>query len=280
MQKNQVAIIGYGYVGKAMQLIFPDAYIYDPTYTESKSKEQINTDCQLAIVCVPTPPLGTNGVQAVDQDEKNFLGVDTSIVEETISWLATKHIVIKSTVPPTTTDTLNKKYNKQICFSPEYIGEGGYVVPSHYPDPKDPRKHEFMIIGGAQSECEEILALFMPKLGPAKMYYILSAVEAECVKYMENTYGAMKVVFANEWYDMCQQFGASYEKVREGFLLDGRCEPSHTAVFKHSRGFGGKCYPKDLLGIINASETAGYNPEFLKQVWQVNKKMTAKNKST
>jgi len=94
---------------------------------------------------------------------------------------------------------------------------------------------------------------------------------------MENTWGATKVIFANEWYEICQRFGASYNTVREGWVLDSRVERMHTAVFPRKRGFGGKCFPKDLLGIIAQSEKAGYEPSLLKQVWNSNKVMLKKN---
>lgn len=274
---KKVAIIGYGYVGKGMHKIFPNALIFDPFYKESASKEQINQECGLAIVCVPTAPLGM-GEQKVNPDEKVFLPADLSIVRESISWLETEFILIKSTVPPTTTETLRKEFGKKICFSPEYIGEGNYYVPPHYPDPLDPRKHDFLIVGGDKDDCVDILAYFYKEMGPAKKYLVCSSVEAELVKYMENTWGATKVTFCNEWYDICKQFGGAYEIVREGFLMDSRVEPMHTAVFKDKRGFSGKCFPKDLLAIVAQCEAKGYTPELLKQVWEVNKQMLNKNK--
>ena len=106
--KNKVAIIGYGYVGKAMQKIFPDALLYDVnpiaidgTDSLNATKEQINT-CALAIVCVPTPmQFGL---------VKEFTAVDTSIVEEVLSWLTTPLVLIKSTVPPGTTARLSAQW--------------------------------------------------------------------------------------------------------------------------------------------------------------------------
>jgi len=297
---KKVAIIGHGFVGKGMSKIFPDAYVYDPSYPVKvgiigeqnqdpdkpywiANKESINKDCGLAIICVPTPPLGM-GEQKVNEDEDKFLGVDLSYIEDVLSWLKVDLVLIKSTVPPGTTDMLQVKFGdhdarlfRKICFSPEYMGEGNYYTPPKYPDPLDPRKHDFMIIGGDKKDCQDVLAYFIPKLGPAKTYYIVDAVEAEAVKYMENTWGAMKVSFCQEWFEMCEKFGASYERVREGLLLDSRVEPMHTAVFRNKRGFGGKCYPKDLLGIISASEKAGYEPKFLKEVWETNKRMIKKN---
>lgn len=279
--KNKVAIIGYGYVGKAMHKIFPDAYVYDANLSEHQNeilKFQINKECGLAIVCVPTPPKGMSGVQKVNEDENNFLEVDLSIIEDTIAWLEAPLILIKSTIPPGTTDYLIEKYGKRICFSPEFIGEGHYYTPPQYPDPEDPRKHDFMIIGGNKEIADEILTYFIEKLGPAKTYFKCSSKEAECIKYIENTWGAQKVTFANEWHEICKAFGVSFNTVREGWILDSRVEKMHTAVFENKRGFGGKCFPKDLLGIIAASEKVGYEPKLLKEVWESNKRMLKLNK--
>jgi UDPglucose 6-dehydrogenase len=274
---KKVAIIGYGFVGRGMSIIFPEAIIYDPFIKElSTTKEQVN-ECDLAIVCVPTAPKGMEGIQGVNEDETEYLEADLSILNDVLSWLDTDLILIKSTVPPGTTLGLNKLLDKKICFSPEYMGEGNYYVPPKYPDPLDPRQHGFMIIGGDKKVAQDILAFFLTVLGPAKKYMIMSSIEAELVKYMENTWGAMKVSFCNQWFDICETFGGSYEVVREGFLLDPRTEEMHTVVFRDKRGFNGKCYPKDLLAIVGACKKAGFTPDLLAEVWETNKKHLKKN---
>ena len=326
--KNKVAIIGHGYVGKGMSKIFPGALVYEPTqkkglgYIEDNGdihrpfdikeneigllkkvnfsdKEEINKECGMAIICVPTPPV-TMDKQEVKDDEDRFLEVDLSIIEDVFSWLKVPLVLIKSTVPPGTTDMLKRKYGhgldtiqpneildneleenlalRRICFSPEYMGEGKYYVPPKYPDPTNPMKHEFMVIGGSTKDCDDILDYFIRKMGPAKRYIKVTAVEAELVKYMENTWGATKVTFCNTWYDICKTFGASYNSVREALLADSRVEQMHTAVFPDKRGFGGKCYPKDLLGIIAQCEKKGYSPDLLKEVWEVNRRYLKMNK--
>lgn len=273
---KKIAIIGCGYVGKGVQKIFPDALVYDPAYRIADrrilDKQVINENCDLAIVCVPTPPKGMTE-QAVPDNQDAFLPVDTSIVEEVISWLETPLILIKSTVPPGTTERLAIENNKSICFSPEYMGEGGYYMPPRYPDPTNPVQHEFVIIGGEKEPADKIVDIFVEALGPSKTYFTCSATEAECIKYMENTWIATKVTFANEWKNICDRFGARYNTVREGWGLDSRVEKMHTAVFPDKRGFGGKCLPKDLHGIVSAVRSEGYEPSLLEQVWYANQKM-------
>lgn len=241
-----IAIIGYGIVGKAMHKIFPDAYIYDITIG---TKEEVN-QCELAIICVPTPA-------------KDDGSVDISIVEEVLEWLKTPLVLIKSTVPP----GFSEKHG--VNFSPEYIGESKYqITPWKYMSKDDPREHDFVIIGGKDNE--RIAEIFQEQLGPEKTYYLVSAIEAEIIKYMENSYFAMKVIWANEFKELCDKVGASYMKCREGWALDNRVDKMHTAVFK-KKGFSGKCYPKDVSGIVSFADSIGVNMSVLRTVYNKNK---------
>lgn len=263
--KEKVAIIGYGYVGKAMHKIFPDAILYDKEQNLN-TLDEVN-QCGLAIICVPTP--------MKEDSSKEFKEADISIVEEVVGWIKTPLILIKSTIPPTTTDYLIKKTDKKICFSPEYVGEGKYqITPWKYPDPKDPRLHDFFIIGGEKETREKICNFFVNKLGPEKTYYLVNAVEAEIIKYMENSFLALKVIFAQEFYELCQKLDASYIKVREGWALDKRVDKSHTAVFVDNKGFAGKCLPKDLNEIVSKGESLGADMSLIKTILRKNTKTT------
>jgi len=261
---RKVAIIGYGTVGKAMQKVFPDALIYDENKEKSlATKEEVN-ECELALVCVPTPMKIEEG--------KEFFPADTSIVEEVISWLESKYIVIKSTVPPTFTDTIVAKTGKNVCFSPEIVGESKYFTsPWKYPDPSDPRLHDYVIIGGEKEVREKVCDIFVERLGPEKTYYLTTAVEAEIIKYMENCWGAVKVVFCQEFYDLCQKLGASYHVVREGWTLDKRVEKMHSAVFVNERGFGGKCFPKDTNALVSFADLIGISMDIIKAAIRKNR---------
>lgn len=261
---NSVAIVGLGYVGKGMLKIFPNAVQYDEPLGIGK-KEEVNK-CKLAIVCVPTP-------------SKKDGSCDTSIVEKVISWLKTDLILIKSTVEPGTTDRLKKKLKKRIVMSPEYIGEGKYWIPSKYPDPQTPLTHGFLILGGDDNDCSDVADIFTLKVGPATRVRFMKSIEAELVKYFENTWGATKVIFVNELRDICEKFGANWHRVREGWLDDPRVEPMHTAVFKNKRGFDGKCYPKDTSALLRAVKRIGYNPILLEAMIKANKKYNQKNKN-
>ncbi len=279
---DYIGIVGFGYVGYAVALLFADHFqvrIYDPFVKEDDKRllhknislvtDKADIDgCDMVVVCVPTPMKETNEV-------------DLSIIKETIDWLGSPLILIKSTVPPTTTKKLVEKTGKKIAFSPEFIGEGKYVVQwwkdRGYPHPTDMKYHDFQIFGGDRKVTVDVLQFFKKVLGPGVQYIQTDSVTAEMVKYMENSWGATKVIFCNEFARMAETFGVDYDELRELFLLDGRTERMHTAVFKDDRGFGGKCFPKDVNGIVKASEKAGFEPKLLKSVLRVNNEIRKSN---
>lgn len=254
----KIAIIGYGYVGQAMHKMFGDMVhaIYDP-YKNKDSKEK-NNECDLAIVCVPTP---------MSEDGH----CDTCLVEEAVEWLETPLILIKSTVAVGTTDRLIAKTKKKIAFSPEYVGESKYFTPPWlYPDPEAPLSHGFMVIGGDDKTTQDVADIFIRKMGPHTKMVFLTAKEAEAVKYWENIWGATKVIFCNAMSDYLESLGLNYYRVREGWASDPRVERMYTAVFGDARGFSGKCFPKDLRAFIHSVEESGTDPTLLKTIWNIN----------
>jgi nucleotide sugar dehydrogenase len=260
----KIAIIGQGHVGKAFRS-FIEGYFeyitYDPLHDKTYPEKDIN-EADIAVICVPTP-------QATDGS------CDISIVEEAIARIATPYILIKSTIAPGTTDKLRASTGKKICFSPEYIGESTYQNPIH----KTIRNTPFMIIGGPENERNYLFSCFELILGPHATYYGCNALDAEIIKYMENSFLAAKVTFVNEFCEIAKAYEANWYAIREGWLLDERIGRAFSSVFKDNRGFDGKCLPKDVSGIINASEAKGYSPQLLRQVLHSNDTFRGKKQS-
>jgi len=237
-KKLKIAIIGYGTVGRAISEYFKDKAdlaIYD-VQNNKQSKETVN-GCDIAFICVPTP-----------KKDDDFC--DTSIVEETVSWLSTPLIVIKSTIEPGTTDKLKLKYKKKIIFSPEYISESSYYNPIMRKVIDQP----FIILGGDEIDCRQVKDILLEISGPLIEIYICPAKEAELIKYFENSFFAVKVGFSNEMREICERAGADYHKVRYGWLLDPRINKMHTLAFKDSKGYSGKCLPKDRAALVEWSK--------------------------
>lgn len=275
MSNKKIGVVGYGYVGKAVAQMFKSHYdvlVYDPQYDSGQNFDNVRFvsdiaeigECILGVVATPTPQ-SENGA------------CDTSLVEDSVRKLNTPVILIKSTITPGTTEKLKKETGKRIVFSPEYVGESKYYNP-YFND--DMKAVPFTILGGDEKDNDYVLNILFPILGPTKHYFKTASMNAELIKYMENTFFAMKVTFVNEMYDICNAFGANWYDVREGWLLDPRVERMHTAVFPDNRGFGGKCYPKDTSALLEASKKAGYVPEFLQEMIEVNKKFRKLNENS
>ncbi|MBI4256911.1 UDP-glucose/GDP-mannose dehydrogenase family protein [Candidatus Uhrbacteria bacterium] len=274
MQRQKIAVIGYGYVGKAYVKMLEghyDVVVYDPVYSQDHNYEGVHfvdslqgfEDCALGVICVPTP-------QAPDGS------CDTTYVRSTLETLNTPLIVIKSTVTPGTTDELRTKTGKRLIFSPEYVGESKYYNPFFSDNMKEV---PFVIAGGNDKDCNDYFDLLIPILGPTKTYFKTTSLSAEVIKYMENTYFAIKLTFINEMYNICQALGADWYAVREGWLLDPRVERMHTAVFPSDRGFKGKCLPKDTQALVQAARNNGYEPRFLLEMIENNSNFIKMEKS-
>ena len=253
----KVAVIGnLGVVGRAIEALFRtrcEVITYDRAGDGDYPSEAIAA-CDFAVVCVGTPAGGDGAC-------------DTSDVFEAVGALPIDRVLLKSTVPPGTTDALIAKTGKDVCFWPEYVGE------SPFPSPYWPSGMEdvpFVVVGGRPESRRDFIDLLLPVLGPSRTYFQCTAVEAEVIKYMENAYFATKVTFVNEFRRICDAVGADWHSVREGWLLDPRVDPDHSAVFVDAPGFGGRCLPKDVNAILAAAIKAGYVPEFLQEVLKSN----------
>ena len=82
----------------------------------------------------------------------------------------------------------------------------------------------------------------------------------------------MKVIFANEMYTISQALGIKYEEVKRLVTADKRIFDSHLDVTT-SRGFGGKCFPKDIVALIGRAKDLKVDPKLLETVWDINKKI-------
>lgn len=272
---KKVLIVGYGYVGKAMAEFFRKkykVYVYDPGIAHYEFPDKVNflkvddlneKEVDMAVICVPTP-MNDDG------------SCDASRVAQTLMKLKTELVLVKSTVPPGTMITLKKFFKNKLVFSPEFIGESSYW--SSYSFDREVVETPWFIFGGDKKDCSEVIDYFLPITGPEKEYRITDYRTAELVKYVENVFGALKVTFCNEMYDVCQAFKVDYNELRDLWLLDPRVNKMHTAVFKDKRGFGGKCFPKDINGLVQASARQGYTPELLMKVIECNKNFISKNK--
>jgi UDPglucose 6-dehydrogenase len=171
---------------------------------------------------------------------------DTSIVESVVKKFKDRvdYFLIKSTVEIGTTDRLSKKYHVKIAQSPEYVGEtlGHPLI--------EPRRDGFQIIGGTDEVTEKIASFWRTVLHANAPILVCTAREAEIIKYCENLWIAERVSYWQDIYDICETFGASFTRVREGLVLDPRFSRTHSNVYPNNRGWGGKCLSKDPMALV------------------------------
>ena len=255
--QSEVAIVGYGAVGRSLTAVFPDAVTYDEPL-EIGTREAVNA-CRFALVCVPTPPAADGSC-------------DTSIVEEVVAWLETDVIVILSTVAPGTTERLVRETGKRIVFQPAYGPGETFGHPF-----SDLHKQDWLILGGEEGHTEAVADLYRRALRPETVIRQTSARTAELTKYMENAYLALKVTFCNEFYDIADSMDVDYAELRDLWLLDPRIGASHSLVFTEDRGYGGKCLPKDVSAIVQAASVLGYKPSLLTAMRDTNAAFRSRN---
>lgn len=273
----KIGIVGSeGYVGSAfsdMVWKYYDVVAYDPKLGQkSATKPEIN-ECDLVVISVPTPM--SEKFQEVD--DLKVYSADISIVEEAVSWITAPVILIKSTIPVGTVDALKAKYGKRIVFSPEYVGEGKYKVSARMDFQTDMSATPFLILGGDPADCDYIIDILIPILGPEKTYFKTNAKTAEFIKYKENDYFAHKVVWANEFKEEAQALGVDFYQAWQGWALDPRVDVMHTAVFPGNPGFAGFCLPKDTNALAYRLIEEGFVPEYQIAMLKKNLKLRGKD---
>ena len=225
---KRILIIGYGVVGSnlgaELKRFCPD---FIDKYKGVDTRRHTKHD--IAFVCVDTPKTESSDCDITEV--RNAINENDSDI-----------YVIKSTVLPGTTDMLVTETGKQIVFSPEYYG--GTQHCNNY-------DFDFTIVGGKKEPCIKVVQILQEIYDGRHQFRITDARTAELAKYMENSYLAMKVSFCQQFYDIAEAEGVSYEELRELFILDPRVEPSHTFVYRDHPYWDSHCLNKDVTAIAN-----------------------------
>jgi UDPglucose 6-dehydrogenase len=226
----RVGIIGVGNVGSAVRhgltRIGHDVEVFDTKLPETSIKNLLFTET--TFICVPTP-------QAADGT------CDVSIVEQVVRELAEEKyrglVTIKSTVEPGTTDRLQKKHpHLRFAFCPEFLRERAMYVDFV-------ENHDVLIIGTYDLRDAELLKEVHGSL--PKSHAVISPLEAEFAKYFSNVFNALRIVFANQFYDVVKAAGADYQKIKDAIVRHRNIHDVYLDCNENFRGFGGACLPKD-----------------------------------
>jgi UDPglucose 6-dehydrogenase len=297
-----IGVIGQGFVGGSLTTVFSErgetVYVYDKAgklatggvngFTRNITREILYPGsiaefvqcCEstsgfsgVFFVCVPTPMYEDGSP-------------DVSIVENVLELIAAapytadspeRVAVVKSTVPPGSTESWNKMFNDRglhVVFNPEFLTEANAV--------NDMREQNRIVLGGPRPYINTVRNVFQrafPKVPIVKT----SSTTAEMVKYVTNCLLSVKVSFANEVAQICEALdkdglNIDYDKVVEYAKFDRRLGESHWSVpgpvpthdGRYVRGFGGHCFPKDINALMSVARQYGVEPKVMQAAWDKN----------
>ena len=289
-----IAIIGTGYVGlvtgtcfaefgvevtcvdkdesKITPLLKGEIPIYEPGLQELV-KKNINDgrlrfttelsegvkDALVVFIAVGTPPREDGSA-----DLSHVLQVAAEISECMDTY---KVIVTKSTVPVGTGEKVRKELSKRlpaekfdIASNPEFLREGSAIGDFMRPDR--------VIIGAETEQARAILRdLYRPLYLIETPFVFTNVATAELIKYASNAFLATKITFINEMANLCEQIGGDVHVVAKAMGLDGRIGPK---FLRAGPGYGGSCFPKDTLALLNISRELGHPSKIVESVVEVN----------
>jgi UDPglucose 6-dehydrogenase len=212
--------------------------------------EAVLEAARLLFVCVDTPPTYSG-----DAD----LSRVRAVVEE-IAGRGDHVLIMKSTVPPGTGETIRREIGDAGYVScPEFLKEGSAVADFMHPD-----RVVIGVAAGDERYADEVAALYEPLGGELVRTDVSSA---EMIKLASNAYLATRISFINEIANVCEEVGADVGEVSRGMGLDERIGPS---FLRPGIGFGGSCFPKDVSALKLLAGNSGYHFQLLNSVIEVN----------
>lgn len=264
---NKIGVIGWGYVGQAAGLGFLTSsknkvFWYDKFKESQNTLDEVVEKSDFIFVCVPTPIFD------------DYSGMDMSIVEGVIAQIASKVktngkvVVIKSTSLPGTTKRMAKKYPKlNFAMNPEFLTQKNAN--------RDFLKPARTVIGAESRDvAQRVVKIYKTILPKNQNFVVTDPTSAEVIKYMSNLILASKVLLANEFYGLTKKVGGNYLDVQKAVESDPRIG-THLGVPgpDGDLGFGGACFPKDMVGILGLAKKLKVDVSALEAIWKKNLKV-------
>lgn len=228
----KIGFIGQGWIGKHYADDFENRGFNIVRYSldvQFLGNRDLISDCDIVFIAVPTPtsPDGFN-VNAV-RDVLPLVGKG-------------KIAVIKSTLSPGTTETLQHEFsNIYILHSPEFLVEKTAAFDAAHPN------RNIVGIPKQNDEFVERAKLVLSVLPEAPYETIMDSRDAEFVKYAGNCFLFTKVIYMNLLYDLVTSMHGDWSRIKEALVHDPRIGESHTEpIHKTGRGAGGHCLIKDF----------------------------------
>ena len=175
-------------------------------------------------------------------------------------------VVTKSTVPVGTGDMIEAILREEgvmdvsVASNPEFLREGAAIADFKHPDR--------IVVGAEDQRAQDVLReIYRPLFLNRAPILITGRRTAELTKYAANAFLAVKISFINEIADLCEAVDADVQDVARGIGLDNRIGPK----FLHAGpGYGGSCFPKDTLALLQTADAAGVDQRIVRTTVQVN----------
>ena len=176
-------------------------------------------------------------------------------------------IITKSTVPVGTNREIkhiiagcNPKAKFEVVSNPEFLREGSAIEDFMRPDR--------VVVGVESDEAEAVMRNIYRPLNIRETPVMVTDLEtAETIKYAANAFLATKITFINEIADLCEKTGGDVQQVAKGIGLDTRIG----GKFLHAGpGYGGSCFPKDTLALVQTGQRFGAPQRIVETVVAVN----------
>ena len=175
-------------------------------------------------------------------------------------------VVTKSTVPVGTGDRIEEILREEgvtdvsVASNPEFLREGAAIADFKHPDR--------IVVGAEDDRAQHALReIYRPLFLNRAPILITGRRTAELTKYAANAFLAVKISFINEIADLCEAVDADVQDVARGIGLDNRIGPK----FLHAGpGYGGSCFPKDTLALLQTADKFGVDQRIVRTTVQVN----------
>src|SRR5690554_3248050 len=217
-------------------------------------------DCDAVFIAVGTPSRRGDGHADLSYVYAASEEIADAINKPTV-------VVTKSTVPVGTGDEVERILSKKLDASqfavvsnPEFLREGAAIDDFKRPD---------RIVIGAETEwAKDVMSeIYRPLFLNKSPIIFTGRRTAELIKYAANAFLATKITFINEMADLCEKVGADVQEVSRGIGLDNRIG----SKFLHAGpGYGGSCFPKDTLALMQTAQDNESPIRIVEAVVQVN----------
>ena len=285
--KCKVAIVGVGYVGLTAGVCFANmgndvtcididpkkidllknghCTIYEPGLQELLIKaiddknikftteyENAYKEADAIFVCVQTPEW--------ENGEANLSYIKIVIEQIIANMKEDAYVVLKSTIPVGTCESLQKQYNiKNIIFNPEFLSQGEAVINFMQP--------ARIVVGVNNEDSRMIMEKIYEKFECPKLFMDLKS--AEISKYACNNFLAVKLTYINEISELCEKLNINVDNVLDVMKLDNRIG---NLYMEPGIGYGGSCLPKDTKALANCARNNGIKLNVVEATIESNKR--------